>query len=248
MVDRSTRARSFGAIAEDYDRFRPRPPLEAARWVLGDERERAVDLGAGTGALSRSLRELCSQVIAVEPDARMRAVLVAQLPEVRAVGGIGEAVPLRSDSVDAVLASSSWHWMDAQVATSEVVRILHPGGVFGLLWNSPDRSVPWVSELFGRRRRPAGNQVDHRQPTRALTMQLPLGVPETTVVRWSMSLDAEQLAGLAGTFSGVITRAGSGRQDRIDTVRRMAESLGSSDGSVSLPLACRCWRAVRLDH
>jgi SAM-dependent methyltransferase len=143
---------SFGAIADDYDRFRPGPPLEAARWVLGHRPGRVLDLGAGTGGLTRQLCALTPTVFAAEPDARMRAVLVDRTEGVHALGARGEALPFADGSLDAVVVSSAWHWMDPAVAVPEVARVLRPGGVFGLLWNGPDRRVEWVSELLQRRR------------------------------------------------------------------------------------------------
>src|SRR6476659_9885630 len=71
-VDLSKHASSFGAAAGLYDRIRPRYPLEALRWALGDAPREIVDLGAGTGILPRQLRELGHRVIAVEPDDEMR--------------------------------------------------------------------------------------------------------------------------------------------------------------------------------
>ena len=55
LDERATRAMSFGAIAEDYDRFRPGPPAEAVGWILPRQCESIVDIGAGTGALTRQL-------------------------------------------------------------------------------------------------------------------------------------------------------------------------------------------------
>ena len=88
----------------------------------------AVDLGAGTGALTRLLVGRADEVVAVEPDDRMRAVLAEAVPGARAVAGRGEAIPLPDDSADAVLASSSWHWMETVPTLREIARVLVPGG------------------------------------------------------------------------------------------------------------------------
>jgi hypothetical protein len=99
---------SFGAIATDYDRLRPSPPRAAVRWLLPARREVAVDLAAGTGLLTRVLATEVSDVVAVEPDARMAAEQKARSPGVHVVSGRGEAI----GKADAVLISSAWHWMD----------------------------------------------------------------------------------------------------------------------------------------
>ncbi len=72
-------ARSFGAVAEAYDRVCPGYPGEALVWLLPEGTRRVVDLGAGTGALTRSLVARGLGVVAVEPDPQMRAVLSARL-------------------------------------------------------------------------------------------------------------------------------------------------------------------------
>ncbi len=66
---KAKRAASFGGVADHYERFRPGPPLEAVEWILPERARTVVDLGAGTGALSRLLVDRVDEVIAVEPDA-----------------------------------------------------------------------------------------------------------------------------------------------------------------------------------
>jgi SAM-dependent methyltransferase len=250
MPDRGTRAFSFGEIADDYDRYRPGPPLEAARWVLGDDRWSLLDLGAGTGGLTRSLVRLAPRVTAIEPDPRMRAVLAEHSGGASVVGAVGEWLPFTNGSVDGVIASSSWHWMDPAVASAEVARVLVTGGVFGLLWSGPDRQVEWVGDVLGRRRRP-GTQDGadfRRRRTMALPKHLAFTEPETTVVRFSVTVDLDDLAGLSGTFSVVILGGGPQRDARIDAVRERARAHPEiGEGPVELPMVCRCWRAVRTE-
>jgi hypothetical protein len=59
-----------------------------------------LDLGAGTGAVTRLLRErVPGKVVAAEPDARMRAVLVCPAPDVLAVGARAERRRARAAKV-----------------------------------------------------------------------------------------------------------------------------------------------------
>lgn len=99
-------------MADDYDRVRPGPPDEALDWLVPPDCEIAVDIAAGTGLFTRALRRRVGQVIAVEPDDRMRAVLAARSPGVRALAGRGEAIPVPDASADGVFVSSAWHWLD----------------------------------------------------------------------------------------------------------------------------------------
>ena len=144
VTDRQERAMSFGSIAENYNELRPQAPQNAVDWLVPAGCRVAVDVGAGTGLFTRTLLGRVPQVIAVEPDARMREVLTAHSPGVRVVEGRGESIPLPDASADALFVSSAWHWMDPELAIPEIGRVLHDGGRLGLIWTSRDRDVDWV--------------------------------------------------------------------------------------------------------
>jgi SAM-dependent methyltransferase len=144
---REQRRLSFGVAAELYDRARPSYPPEAVRWALGAAPRRVVDLGAGTGLLSRLLASLGHEVVAVEPDDAMRAALTANSAGITALAGAAEAIPLLDASVGAVVAGQAYHWFANDAAHEEIARVLEQGGVFAPLWNDRDVSVGWVAEL-----------------------------------------------------------------------------------------------------
>jgi SAM-dependent methyltransferase len=148
VEDRDRRARSFGAVADRYARARPGYPAAAVEWLLEAAPGRdVVDLAAGTGKLTQVLVEVAANVVAVEPDAGMRAALAVAVPGVDAHAGTAEDIPLPDASADAVLAAQAFHWFDPEPACTEIARVLRPGGVLGLLWNLRDGSVPWVADL-----------------------------------------------------------------------------------------------------
>ncbi|MFJ6196049.1 class I SAM-dependent methyltransferase [Micromonospora sp. NPDC092111] len=144
-----THALSFGAAAAGYDRHRPRYPEPAVRWALDgvDPAARVVDLGAGTGILTRGARALGYEVIPVEPDPGMRAQLDAATPGVTALAGSAEAMPVPDGSADAVLAGQAYHWFDPDRAHAEIARVLRSGGTFAPIWNVRDDDADWVAEL-----------------------------------------------------------------------------------------------------
>ncbi|MEU4470793.1 class I SAM-dependent methyltransferase [Micromonospora sp. NPDC023888] len=148
MVDH-TQALSFGAAAADYDRFRPRYPVEAVRWALDGlaGSARVVDLGAGTGILTRGVLALGHQVTSVEPDPEMRAQLDATTPGTTALAGGAESVPLPDGVADAVVVGQAYHWFDRERAHAEIARVLRPGGTFAPIWNLRDDRIEWVAEL-----------------------------------------------------------------------------------------------------
>ena len=131
---------TFGAHADAYERARPAWPVEAARWLVPDDAQLVVELGAGTGKLSRSLAALGVKLLAVEPDERMRAVLTAG--GIDGVAGSAEDIPLTDGEADAVVAGSAFHWFDLEHALPEIHRVLRPGGRLAFAWNHRDVDDP----------------------------------------------------------------------------------------------------------
>jgi SAM-dependent methyltransferase len=144
------RARSFGAVADAYERGRPGYPPEAIAWLLGPEPLEVADLGAGTGKLTAALVAAGHRAYAVEPLAEMRALLAARVPAATALEGRAEAIPLGDDSVDAVVAGAAFHWFAREAALAEIERVLRPGPrpTLGLLGNGFDAdAAPWTRRL-----------------------------------------------------------------------------------------------------
>jgi SAM-dependent methyltransferase len=144
---RRQRAASFGSVAAGYAAHRPDYPADAVAFLVGDRPCRVLDLGAGTGLLTGVLLAAGHQVVAVDPAEPMLAELRARYPQVPTHVGDAEGVPLPDGSVDAVLAGQAAHWFDPDPAAVQLRRVLRPGGVVGLVWNTRDQEVPWVAAL-----------------------------------------------------------------------------------------------------
>ena len=160
-------AKGFDVAAEAYERARPEYPTEALRTLA----ERlaigpgsvVLDLAAGTGKLTRALRNVLDvRVIAVEPSAGMRSAFLAAVAGVPLLDGTAEAIPLGDGTVDAVVVGQAFHWFRPPQALAEIARVLKPGGGLGLLWNNRDERVGWV-DRFGAILR----EVEHDDAPRA---------------------------------------------------------------------------------
>lgn len=138
---------SFGAAAQTYQRSRPSYPAEALTWAIGHPPARVVDLGAGTGQLTRVALAAGFEVTPVEPDPGMRAALDAATPGVTALAGSAESIPLPDGAADAIVVGTAYHWFDPAKADPEMARVLRPGGVLAPLWNDRDTGVDWVRRL-----------------------------------------------------------------------------------------------------
>jgi SAM-dependent methyltransferase len=144
-------AQGFEAAADLYERVRPGYSDDAVARLVAELRlspaRLLVDLGAGTGKLTRQLRSAGARIVAVEPVAAMRSVFASVLPDVPVVGGRAVALPLGGGRADAVVAGQAFHWFDPDPALREMHRVLRPGGRVGLIWNVRDESVAWQASL-----------------------------------------------------------------------------------------------------
>lgn len=144
----------FSTRAADYAQYRPGYPsavIELLRARCGlCAGVRVADFGSGTGILSAQLLESGAQVMAVEPNAPMRAVAEGRLggrAGFVSVAGTAEASTLAPHSVALVLAAQAFHWFDPLRTRSEVLRILAAGGWAVLIWNEhPDEPTAFMAD------------------------------------------------------------------------------------------------------
>jgi SAM-dependent methyltransferase len=248
-------------VAESYDRVRPEPPPQALDWLVPAGCEVAVDLAAGTGLFTRALLGRAVQVVAVEPDERMRAVLAQRSPQVRVLEGRGEAMPLPEESADAVFVSTAWHWLDPQRAVAEIARVLRPGGRLGVIWTSRDRTDDWVAELdLLRLPGIGGPDTDPDRPRtpdevrarldREHTVTLPPGAefanPEIASFRFTRTITVADVVDWLATNSRFITATAADRAAGLDRCRRALLEVTGGAEVIQMPMRSWCWRAERL--
>jgi SAM-dependent methyltransferase len=137
-------ARGFETSGERYERGRPDYPEEAIDLLLAElgRPARVLDVGAGTGKLTRPLLARRLEVIAVEPAAAMRETLERTAPGATVHAAQADALPLEDGAVDAVVAGQAFHWFATAAALAEFARVLAPGGRLGLVWNRRDLGQP----------------------------------------------------------------------------------------------------------
>ncbi len=236
----SERARSFGPVADAYERSRPGYPALAVRWLAGDEPHDVVDLGAGTGKLTRSLVELEHRVTAVEPLPEMVAHLRAAVPGVNVLDGSAESIPLADGSADVVVVAQAFHWFDPEPALREIARVLRPGGRLSIVWNTRDEGVPWVMELSEEALDSA-----YRPEVAALVAESGLfGDVEEASFPNAQLLDSGLLRDLVLSRSYCAVMAPEQRAPILDRVEQLFREH-AVDGVVELLYVVECFRCTR---
>lgn len=227
--------RALGAVFdEDVDAYhagRPGYPERVWEIVSGEcgvaAGSHVVEIGPGTGQATRRLLDLGARVTAVELGASMAERLRHELPHdeldiiVSSFDDADDAQLPAPGTIDAVLAATSFHWLDTHPALLRCARLLRPGGHLVLLWTvyvDPDRPDPfrdrsqevlrWVSpEVLGQNTTgmaadggvPYALDLDARRAEIAATGRF--GPTRFEKIPWTGRHDADGIRRLYATYS-----------------------------------------------
>jgi trans-aconitate methyltransferase len=242
-------ARSFGRVAEEYDRWRPGYPSEAVAWIAGEVAGRtAVEIGAGTGKATVEFLRMGFTVTAVEPDAAMAAVGEARVPGADWVVASAETWPGAESPVDLIYGAQSWHWVpeqeDARLAAS-----LAADGAMAWMWNHPHLGPE--EELFGdvyARYMPDHGESRrvalHRRDTSYWQGRMAGVAPDVQVFElpWERRLSADDYVALIATYSDHITLP---PEDRAGLQAAIRDRLMGHGGVIELSYLTRVYLGRR---
>jgi ubiquinone/menaquinone biosynthesis C-methylase UbiE len=238
-------ARGFGLAADVYERARPDYPDNALDFIVESlglsSGDRVVDLGAGTGKFARQLVAHGLRVTAVEPVREMRAILEAVVPEVTAVEGTAEAIPLEDETADGVTAAQAFHWFERRRALPEIYRVLRRGGGVALVWNIRDQSHD-LHRAYAETIRPyRGGQYPEQQDTAgALRDSSLFDRVEERTFRHVQQMTADGLVERAASVSFIAQLPDDERGALLERVRALAP-----EGSFDFPYLTKVFTARR---
>lgn len=244
-------AGTFATGADRYERLRPDHPLEAVRFCVPLRAADVVDIGAGTGKLTRALVDEGHRVVAVEPSAAMRETLATAMPGVRVLATSAEATGLADRGMDAATFAQSWHWVEVPTASAELERIVRPGGVVSMLWTMLDDDVPWLARVQAAmhstdrawQRLPGRDQEAWARPPQGA-----FGRVERHTVSWSARLTRADLVAMVTTRSYYLEAPPGEQRVLLDRVRDAVEREfpgGGDDETIDLPYVTTCLRYRR---
>lgn len=220
-------AAGFSSAAVLYERARPSYPQEAVDWIvertgLGPERL-VLDVGAGTGKLTRLLLPCGARVVAVEPLDEMRALIEG----CETVAATAERLPFADGVADAITVAQAFHWFDHDRALPELHRVLKDDGALVLIWNSRDLDDPIQSEVEALLR-PFRDQVPGQQAGawRAPLAASPLfGQPETRSFRYAQQFTTDDLCERVASTSFVAAMPALAREELLARVAALTYGL-----------------------
>lgn len=249
MTTGRTVAGDFTGQARFYADARPGYPDEIIVALMDDcgvrAGERVVDLGAGTGISSRLLARHGLRVIAVEPNAAMRAEADAA-EGVRWQDGSFEATGLPASSADWIVAAQAFHWADPPRALPEMRRVLAPWRWFTVFWNDRDLDA---SELLAEtvaliRGIVPGYEERYREQDWAVVLTATGDFAEvrTLTLRHSVRMSGERFMNLWRSHNRLNATAGPERFPRVlAAIEAMLARRGAAEFDV--PYVCKAWSA-----
>lgn len=258
---RADARRLYGADPAGYEAGRPDYParvyelLTTRCGVRGGVR--ALEIGPGTGRVTRWLTALGADVVVVEPDRTLAARLQGQrgVSGAEVVCGSFEDVALPESHFDVVVAAMSFHWVDQDVGLPKLQRVLRSRGWAALWWTvfgDPSRPDPFdeatrhltdalVADTAADERAPFELDVASRRQD--LEHRAGLVDVAAELVPWTARFDIERLRAFYGSMIAV-RRLAEPERDRL--LDRLAEVAGGTfGGTVERPFVTAVYTGRR---
>ncbi len=233
-------AQQFASVADAYERGRPDYPpsvIEALMRELGlTPGAPVLDLGAGTGKLSRALLAGGLDVVAVEPLEPLREVLAEKLGGERVRPGLAEEIPLADAAVQAVTVADAFHWFDHTRALKEMRRVLRAPASLAVLTTVPDWSgASWAHELgqLVMSLRPAHPHFDGPSWREIVRNTGGWTEPGEVTVTAMQAADPQRIADHLGSMSWI---AGMPEAERVATIERIRALVAGGTMPSEMPI------------
>jgi SAM-dependent methyltransferase len=225
-------------------------PESAVAWMVGSEPVRVLDLGTGRGGFASLLSDAGHEVFCIDRTVDRVARLPARLGSRRHVVGRVESLPFLSCHFDVVTAAQTLHHFAAELALSEIARVLKPGGHLAIAYNTRDDTVPWVRRLIGLMREadPESMRGDYGENSVEKVAQSQyFGLFERRNFRNWMPITRDGLISMVDRRPAVGQLNPTARDRLLREVGGLYDSSARRPDPLMLPFHTSCWR-VEVDH
>lgn len=241
----------FSDRVRDYVRYRPDYPAAAFDHMLAGLATGpgcvVADVGAGTGIATRALAARGVRVLAVEPNAEMRAAAEPH-PLVEWRDGSAEHTGLPDASVQLVLCAQAFHWFRAPEALAEFQRVLAPGGRLALLWNTRSADDAFTAGYTAAIRAVSGDHAAEMRPFDAGVVSAEGRFEPAALARFDHAQRTD-LTGLVGraTSASYVPKQGEPFERLQGLLAALHERHRDADGFVTLRYVTELWCARRCE-
>jgi SAM-dependent methyltransferase len=245
-LQRNEGRRLFGLDPNGYDAGRPDYPdavyeVLAQRCGLGPT-TRVLEIGPGTGLVTRRMLGEGARVTAIEPDPSMARYLqdADSSSDLQVVVSSFEEADIVPAGFDLAVAATSFHWVDQEVGLPKLGQALRPGGWVALWWTlfrdpeQPDEFSQAVEDILGPATRGAFDepgrppfQLDQLYRRRDLTLKAGIDDVTSELITWTCELTPLQARALYASMATVIRRAPDEQRKILDDVERTATEVGN---------------------
>ena len=145
----------YSQVAIAYDKSRPRYPSQLIDEIIKKAQLKPnsfiLEIGCGPGIATTQLAERGFSIVSIEPSAESADLAKARCQnysQVEILNTTFEEWNLQPETFDAVVATTSFHWLDRNLATKKSAAALKANGFLILLWNTPPQPSKEIYDSF----------------------------------------------------------------------------------------------------
>ncbi|MBC5638806.1 class I SAM-dependent methyltransferase [Ornithinibacillus sp. BX22] len=247
----------FGKVSKEYAQYRNDLPEELTTSLtmrgIDFQKKFIVDLGSGSGVLTRMLFDQGAEVVGVEPSMKLieeaKSIDIKLGAKIKYLNKYSEDTGLPNLSYDFVTVLRAWHWFDREASLKEIRRILKPGGYLIIMDSGftnfdhvvKDTMVILKKLIPAERLKPAGTKADSKQSINSFPVEwfkeweeYGLNMKDTYNFDYKVSFTTAEWCDRVGTLSWLLHLSKEERNEIKEKIRsHLTDIYGDSTHRIS---------------